>query len=88
MFLFSLLVLIFIALYSLRFVRGSFAVVRIGVSNKTKAKFAIKEIYTPDFTTEQIEDLNKEINILSQLRHHNIVRLYEVYKDNKSTYMV
>mmetsp|Transcript_7544 Transcript_7544/g.7989 ORF Transcript_7544/g.7989 Transcript_7544/m.7989 type:complete len:397 (-) Transcript_7544:564-1754(-) len=67
---------------------GSFAVVRIGVSYKTKTKFAIKEIYTSDFLPEQLDDLEREINILSQFRHNNIVRLHEIYRDDKATYMI
>ncbi|CAE7511726.1 unnamed protein product, partial [Symbiodinium microadriaticum] len=68
--------------------RGSFAVVRIGTSLKTKQKLAIKEIYTGDLSPEQVGDLDKEINILSQLRHHNIVKLHEVYKDTNTVYMI
>lgn len=68
---------------------GSFAVVRIGATMKNKAnKVAIKEIYIADFLSEQKEDLEKEINILSQLRHKNIVRLIEVYKEDKAIYMI
>ncbi len=63
--------------------------VRIGVPTKSKSnKVAIKEIYIADFLPEQREDLEKEINILSQFRHNNIVRLFEVYREDKAIYMV
>jgi serine/threonine-protein kinase ULK/ATG1 len=70
------------------FFRGSFAVVRVGTSTKTHLKCAIKELFTLEFTKDQIEDLSKEINILSQLHHQNIVRLYEVFKTAIHTYLV
>jgi serine/threonine protein kinase len=68
--------------------RGSFAVVRVGVSFKTKNKVAIKEIPMQDLLPEQKEDLDKEISILSQFNHKNIVRLFEIYKESQATYMV
>lgn len=83
-----MLLSLFIHTYNYYYYRGSFAVVRIGVSYKTKTKFAIKEIYTSDFLPEQLDDLEREINILSQFRHNNIVRLHEIYRDDKATYMV
>jgi len=67
---------------------GSFAIVRLGTSYKTKKKVAIKEVYTPDLLSEQLDDLNKEMNILSQLRHNNIVQLYEVYREDNRVYMI
>ena len=68
--------------------RGTFAVVRVATQNKTKQKVALKEIYTGDLDPEQLQDLKMEINVLSQLRHPCIVRLFEVFKHNDSTYLV
>lgn len=67
---------------------GTFAVVRVATQNKTKQKVALKEIYTGDLDPEQLQDLKMEINVLSQLRHPCIVRLFEVFKHNDSTYLV
>lgn len=67
---------------------GSFAVVRVSTHNKTKTKYAIKEIFTGDLTEEQMLDLSKEMNILSQLRHNNIVGIHEVYKTKNHYYLV
>jgi serine/threonine-protein kinase ULK2 len=69
-------------------VRGSFAVVRIATSVKTKTKIVIKEIYTGDLLPIQLEDLEKEMKILSQLQHKNIVRIVEVFKEPSTTYLV
>jgi hypothetical protein len=62
--------------------------VRIGVSFKTKTKVAIKEIPTQDLQSEQLQDLEKEMSILSQFNHANIVRIYEIYKEQHATYIV
>ena len=62
--------------------------VRIGTSIKTKQKIAIKEVYTGDLVPEQLDDLENEMNILSQLRHKNIVQLYEVYRETNTVYLV
>ena len=58
------------------------------MSFKTKNKVAIKEISTLDLQSEQLEDLDKEISILSQFNHENIVRIYEIYKEEQTTYIV
>jgi serine/threonine protein kinase len=68
--------------------RGSFAVVRVATHNKTKVKYAVKEVYTGDLTNEQLADLDKEMCILSQLRHNNICGLHEIYKAPNHVYMV
>jgi serine/threonine protein kinase len=41
-----------------------------------------------DLLPEQREDLEKEMSILSQFNHKNIVRLIEIYKEPFATYMV
>ncbi|RYG64357.1 hypothetical protein EON64_14165 [archaeon] len=53
-----------------------------------KEKVAIKEIDTTKLSPQRLEDLNIEMNILSQLNHENIVRLYAVYMLNDKIYMV
>lgn len=70
------------------FSRGSFAVVRVATHNKTKVKYAVKEVYTGDLSAEQLADLDKEMCVLSQLRHNNICSLQEVYKSPNHVYMV
>lgn len=67
---------------------GSFAVVRVATHTKNKDKVAIKEVYTLDLTKTQLEELNAEMNILSQLKHPNIVRLKEVFKNSSHVYLV
>lgn len=62
--------------------------VRVATHNKTNKKVAIKEVYTADLTDEQLADLDKEMCILSQLRHSNICGIAEVYKTQNHTYLV
>lgn len=68
--------------------RGAFAMVRVSTHNKLKKKFAIKEVYTKDLSNDQLSDLDKEICILSQMRHSNICGIHEVYKTPNHTYLV
>jgi serine/threonine protein kinase len=51
-------------------------------------KVAIKEIDTTQLSPKRLQDLHKEMNILSQLNHDNIVRLYQVYMLNDKIYMI
>ena len=60
------------------------------VKNKLSKKFrALKEI-----SKEKIENANDtrnivfSINVLSNLRHHNIIQLYEFYEDEKNFYLI
>lgn len=57
-------------------------------ANDASQKVAIKEIDTSQLSPKRLEDLSTEMNILSQLSHENIVRLYAVYKMNDKIYMV
>eukprot|EP01031_Cornospumella_fuschlensis_P027583 gene27582-33315_t len=68
---------------------GGFAVVYTGHSAADiKEKVAIKEIDTSKLSPQRLEDLTIEMNILSQLNHENIVRLYAVYSLNDKIYMI
>ncbi len=53
-----------------------------------KEKVAIKEIDTSKLSQKRLNDLNIEMNVLSQLAHENIVRLFEVYMLNDKIYLV
>jgi serine/threonine protein kinase len=47
--------------------------------HRNRPKVAIKEINTTKLSQLQLRDVTFEMNILSQLRHSSIVRLYSVY---------
>ena len=59
--------------------QGAYAIVKQAINKKTKEKFAIK-IYEKSKMTEsqRMSSINREINLLKQINHPNIVKLYEV----------
>ena len=65
--------------------QGAFAAVRIGVHKKTKQNRAIK-ILKLSGTDEG--KLRREVEILSELSHPNIMQIYEVYNDKTNYYIV
>lgn len=48
----------------------------------------MKIIRKDDMSKENLETLMSEINILKQLDHPHIVKIYEFYQDNKNLYLV
>ena len=69
--------------------KGSYAVVKLAMHRVTKEKFAIK-IYTREslLDPQKRNTVKNEINILKQLNHINIVKLYEVINSSKYLYLV
>lgn len=68
---------------------GSFSNVYKGVSvTNPNITVAIKEVRIMMLTKNQIADMKTEMNILSQLRHANIVRLVSVFVLPEKTFMV
>ena len=70
-------------------IRGSFADVRVAFSRKDGSrKVVIKQIHFDYVAPMYRDELAWEFNILSQLKHPNIVELLEVYKYRKEYFMV
>ena len=69
--------------------KGSYAVVKLAKHRKTKEKYAIK-IYTKQslLDPQKRNTVKNEINILKQLNHINIMKLYEVIDSSKYLYLV
>lgn len=68
---------------------GSFATVFKGISiHNDKLKVAVKEINVRTLGKQQLHDLNMEMNILSQLHHDSIVKIYAVYSTLDKTFMI
>ena len=69
--------------------KGSYAVVKLAMHRVTKEKFAIK-IYTREslLDPQKRNTVKNEINILKQLNHINIMKLYEVINSSKYLYLV
>jgi len=69
---------------------GAFAKVKVAVHMQTNEKVAIK-ILDKDKTfkeEEDIERVQKEIDILKKLKHKNIIQLYEIMESKKNLYIV
>jgi len=68
---------------------GSFSVVKLGIHRKTGLKVAIKTIdkikYWHRKTMDQIQ---REVDILKQLKHDNIISIVEIYSTNRFLHLV
>ncbi|EGR30049.1 serine-threonine protein kinase, putative [Ichthyophthirius multifiliis] len=53
--------------------QGGFSIVHVGMYRGCQV--AIKKIFNPNITTELLDELNNEINMLAQLRHPNLILL-------------
>ena len=67
---------------------GAFGEVRKCLHIESKDLRAVKIINKKVFGEEQQKKLMKEIEILKQLDHPNILRLYETYTDHKRFFLV
>jgi serine/threonine protein kinase len=69
--------------------KGSYAVVKLAMHKITKEKYAIK-IYTKEslLDPQKRNTVKNEVNILKQLNHINIMKLYEVIDSSKYLYLV
>lgn len=67
---------------------GAFSVV-IEASNKTsKESFAVKVVTKSKLTKEDEIALKDEIQVLNELKHQHIIRLYDVYEEKDFWYLV
>ena len=64
---------------------GAFASVRLGVHKLTKQTRAIKVLKKDKIN---MEDLEKEVGILSRIVHPNIMQIYEIFEDKANLYIV
>ena len=68
--------------------QGAFGEVRKCINRKTKVIRAVKLIRKDAMTKEEEKNFQDEIKILKQLDHPNILKLYEIYTDEKRYYIV
>lgn len=69
--------------------RGSSAQVIVGVHHHSRRKYAIKIIDTTIHNSKKLfERYNREKNILRDIDHSNIIRLFEVYLTDTAQYFV
>jgi len=63
--------------------RGAFAVVRIATHKKSKRKYAVKIIDRKNLGDSHAVSLKREIDIMQQVTHPNIIRLRQVFENEK-----
>lgn len=73
--------------------KGSFSIVQKATSvhgrvGDVPADVAIKEVNSKSLTPSQMQNLNFEINVLSQLHHPSIVALFYVYRVPQKLFLV
>ena len=66
--------------------KGSYGSVAKATDKRTGAVRAVKTIYKPKI--ENVTRLKREILIMKALDHPNIIRLFEVYEDEKHLYFI
>lgn len=67
---------------------GSFATVVEALNKDDKKSYAIKCIKKENLSEDDEVDLMNEIDILQSINHPNIIRLYEVYNEADTYYLV
>jgi len=68
--------------------RGGFSVVVEGSKKGSEEKFAIKCIKKSSIEGDDIKLLTREIQIMKNVRHDNILKLYEVFEDEEQFFLV
>jgi len=67
--------------------RGGFSVVVEATSRANGEKYAVK-IVEKSLIQEDIKLLKREIDIMKQVEHENILKLIEIYEDDENVYIV
>ena len=68
--------------------RGSFAIVKWAINRKSGEKVAVKIIEKCNLEEEDELALQVEVDILSQMDHPNVVKLYEIFDDKDAIFLV
>ena len=71
-----------------KFYLGGYGEVRICRSNDSSEDRAVKIINKARMTQKQKVMFQNEIEALRKLDHPNIIKLFEIYEDEKSFYLV
>ena len=68
--------------------KGKFGLVRLGIHKESKRKVAIKIINKKLVTAFDLEQVKTEVEILKIAQHPNIIRLYDVFENEKYIYII
>jgi mitogen-activated protein kinase kinase kinase len=67
---------------------GTFGKVFKGLNEKTGELLAIKQMYLTDGSQKEVEELQKEINVMWELDHENIVRYLGTSRNEKCLFII
>ena len=67
---------------------GAFGQVRCCKLKRTGDKRAVKILAKSNLSQEHVEEFQNEINLLSEVQHPNIIKVYGSYEDNRYYYIV
>jgi len=67
---------------------GAFSIVKEGSHKQSGESFAIKIVTKAKLTPEDEQALKDEIDVLSELKHSNIIRLYDVFEEKEFYYLI
>ncbi|KAL4505982.1 hypothetical protein ABPG72_013743 [Tetrahymena utriculariae] len=67
---------------------GSFGIVKRAIKKDTGEAFAVKMIKKENLESDDMNALQQEVEILTEIDHPNVVKLYEIYEDDAYFYMV
>jgi calcium-dependent protein kinase len=67
---------------------GAFGSVRVATHKLSHIKYAIKTIRKDDIDPSKLVELNREVEVMFHLDHPNIVRLVDVYQDERFLHLV
>ena len=68
--------------------RGAFGEERKAIHNATKIERAVKIYRKEEFQDEELKRFINEVEILKQLDHPNIIRVFEYFQDKDNFYIV
>ncbi|XP_076325650.1 serine/threonine-protein kinase SIK2-like isoform X2 [Tachypleus tridentatus] len=68
--------------------KGNFAVVKLAKHRITKSEVAIKIIDKTQLDEVNLEKVYREVQIMKELSHPNIIKLYQVMETNSMVYLV
>ena len=64
--------------------KGNFAIVRLGIHRMTKTRVAVKVVDKKELDPENLMKISREIDIMRQLSHENIIKLYHLCDKTQS----
>ena len=69
--------------------KGTFSIVKLGENKLTKEKVAIKIMQKSRIKNkEELIRINREIEMLKNLNHPNVIKIHKIFEDSKNFYII